>query len=124
MVWASELAEQWGIETGYFDFQGRWHEAESATVCRIAEALSSTGVGPGADPGHAPKPDPAFQGDGRRVWILAVQLYALRSRRNWGHGDFSDLARLLEAVAALGAAGVGLNPLHALFHDRATTASP
>ena len=30
------------------------------------------------------------------VWVLAVQLYAVRSRRNWGHGDFSDLAPILE----------------------------
>jgi 4-alpha-glucanotransferase len=60
---------------------------------------------------------PAFQGDGGRRWVLAVQLYAVRSRRNWGHGDFSDLARLLELVADCGGAGVGLNPLHALFED-------
>jgi 4-alpha-glucanotransferase len=124
---AAELAEQWGIECGYFDIQGRWREAESATVCRIAEALSATGVRPGADSAPAPQIAPAFQGDGRRVWILSVQLYALRSKRNWGQGDFSDLALLLESVADLGGAGVGLNPLHALFHDRtgaASTASP
>ncbi len=59
-----------------------------------------------------------------RVWILAVQLYAVRSRRNWGHGDFSDLRQLLRIAAAAGAAGIGLNPLHALFDDRAEQASP
>ena len=41
-----------------------------------------------------------------------------------GIGDFSDLARLIELAAALGAAGIGLNPLHALFPDRAQEASP
>jgi len=55
---------------------------------------------------------------------LAVQLYSLRSRGNWGHGDFSDLASLIELVAALGGGGIGLNPLHALFYDRPGTGSP
>ena len=48
----------------------------------------------------------------------------MRSQRNWGHGDFTDLARLIDLAAQLGAAGVGLNPLHALFDDRAEEASP
>src|SRR5215217_8827175 len=39
-------------------------------------------------------PERAFQLEGvatERVWVLAVQLYAVRSHRNWGHGDFTDL---------------------------------
>jgi (1->4)-alpha-D-glucan 1-alpha-D-glucosylmutase len=55
---------------------------------------------------------------GRRLWGPAVQLYALRSRRNWGIGDFTDLANLIDLAARHGADVVGLNPLHALFpHD-------
>jgi len=60
----------------------------------------------------------------RRLWALAVQLYGVRSRRNWGHGDFSDLAVLLDLAADFGAAGIALNPLHVLFDDRAKEASP
>src|SRR5262245_6953439 len=59
-----------------------------------------------------------------RMWALAVQLYGVRSQRNWGHGDFTDLAALLDLAADVGAAGVGLNPLHALFDDRPSDASP
>src|SRR5438477_11073932 len=58
-----------------------------------------------------------------RMWALAVQLYGVRSLRNWGHGDFTDLAALVDLAADLGAAGIGLNPLHALFDEQAE-ASP
>ena len=60
----------------------------------------------------------------KRIWVLAVQLYAVRSRRNWGHGDFTDLLELLRIASEHGAAGIGLNPLHALFDDRPEQASP
>ena len=69
----------------------------------------------------APK---AFAGDFDRAWLLAVQLYGVRSARNWGMGDFTDLKNLIELASKLGAAGVGLNPLHALFDDRPTDCSP
>jgi 4-alpha-glucanotransferase len=69
----------------------------------------------------APK---AFTGDFDRVWLVAVQLYGVRSARNWGMGDFTDLKSLIELASKLGADGVGLNPLHALFDDRPTDCSP
>jgi 4-alpha-glucanotransferase len=115
--WA-ELAALWGIETSYLDVQGRRRDADGETLRRIVEALSASGNPPGVVETQAPQAEPAFQGDGHRCWVLAVQLYGVRSRRNWGHGDFSDLAGLLEIVAELGGAGIGLNPLHAQFYDR------
>jgi 4-alpha-glucanotransferase len=60
----------------------------------------------------------------RRVWGVACQLYALRSKHDWGIGDFSDLAIISGATAKLGGASVGLSPLHALFPGRPERASP
>ncbi|HKW79995.1 MAG TPA: 4-alpha-glucanotransferase [Casimicrobiaceae bacterium] len=61
---------------------------------------------------------------GARIWGLALQLYALRSHRNWGIGDFTDLIHAIDAAAADGADIVGVNPLHALFPARPELASP
>jgi len=69
-------------------------------------------------------PATAFGGDFERSWLLAVQLYGVRSSRNWGIGDFTDLQGLIALAADLGADGVGLNPLHALFDDRPADCSP
>lgn len=62
--------------------------------------------------------------DGAPVWGPSLQLYALRSRRNWGMGDFTDLLHLVEQWAARGAGVIGLNPLHALFPHNPAHASP
>jgi 4-alpha-glucanotransferase len=59
-----------------------------------------------------------------RVWGIAVQLYQLRSRRNWGIGDFEDLARCAELAGAAGADFLGVNPLHALFLAAPERCSP
>jgi 4-alpha-glucanotransferase len=69
-------------------------------------------------------PSRAFGGDFDRCWLVAVQLYGIRSKRNWGIGDFTDLEGLIELAAGLGADGVGLNPLHALFDDHPADCSP
>jgi 4-alpha-glucanotransferase len=114
----TEPAARWGIEASYFDIQGRRQVADEETLRLVVEALSAAGNPPAAATPPARPPEPAYQGDGHKSWVLAVQLYGVRSRRNWGHGDFSDLAALLGIVADLGGAGIGLNPLHAQFYDR------
>ena len=67
---------------------------------------------------------PAILADGGRLWGPAVQLYALRSERNWGVGDFTDLGHLLDFAAENGAGIVGVSPLHALFPHAPEHASP
>jgi 4-alpha-glucanotransferase len=117
-------ARLWGIEPEYYDGFGRRHTASPETLTRLIAAISAGRERPNHVDAAASVPQRAFQGDGRRLWGAAVQLYALRSRRNWGHGDFTDLAHLVALAAARGASAIGLNPLHALFSDRAEQASP
>jgi 4-alpha-glucanotransferase len=62
--------------------------------------------------------------EGERSWGISLQLYLLRSRSNWGIGDFGDLARLATITAHLGCDALGLNPLHQMFPDKPEHASP
>lgn len=62
--------------------------------------------------------------DSRPGWGIAAQLYSLRSARNWGIGDFGDLARMADVTADAGASCLALNPLHALHLTNPRSASP
>jgi 4-alpha-glucanotransferase len=66
---------------------------------------------------------PAIE-QGKRLWGVAAQLYLLRTKTDWGIGDFTDLTQLVQMTANRGAQAVGLNPLHALFVDDPEHASP
>ncbi len=66
-------------------------------------------LGPPGPAGDAVAPWPA-----RRSWGFTVQLYSVRSRASWGHGDLHDLADLAAwSGDDLGADFVLVNPLHA-----------
>lgn len=74
-------------------------------------------------------PDRAFLPEpldsGGRSAGLAVSLYGVRSDRNWGAGDFTDLRRLVQWTARQLSAGfVALNPLHALHNRQPYNTSP
>lgn len=58
------------------------------------------------------------------LWGLAVNLYAIRSGRNWGVGDFTDLREICRHVAGMDGSFVGLNPLHAIPNTRPYGLSP
>jgi len=122
-----EQAAKWGIEAAHYDGLGRHWQVDPSVLARILEAIGAQGKEPRHPDAAAEHVAPAFQGRHtlpRRSWGIAVQLYGIRSHRNWGHGDFTDLANLIDIAAELGASGIGLNPLHALFDDRAEEASP
>jgi 4-alpha-glucanotransferase len=61
---------------------------------------------------------------GRKAWGIATQVYSLRTNDDWGVGTYGGLARLAEQAARLGAACVGVNPLHALFPNQPERFSP
>ncbi len=61
---------------------------------------------------------------GHRIWGPSLQLYALRSHRNWGIGDFTDLANMVDWSADLGGGIIGVSPLHYLFPENPAHSSP
>jgi 4-alpha-glucanotransferase len=60
----------------------------------------------------------------QKQWGIALQLYGLRSERNWGIGDFTDLSNTVKYLAGVGADFIGLNPIHALYPAMPQSASP
>lgn len=70
-------------------------------------------------------PDSAYLPDDLKKTLgLSVNLYSLRSRENWGVGDFGDLEKLINWFALSGGHLVGINPLHALSNKRPYGISP
>ena len=103
-------AAELGVSVSYWDWQGHEVTVSDETLAAIVAALE-----------EAPPPDAAFSAPAavapapaERSWGFAVQLYSLRSRGSWGHGDLRDLADLATWSASdLGAGFVLINPLHA-----------
>ncbi len=59
-----------------------------------------------------------------KMWGYTAQLYSLKSKNNWGIGDFSDLKSLVEKSAGQQSSAIGLNPLHPLFYQNPAHRSP
>jgi 4-alpha-glucanotransferase len=125
---AARLPVRWKIEAKGRTVEGRtngrtllWPDGlpEGAWLLQITDAAGESEEAP-----LIVAPPRAFTGDFDRNWVIAVQLYGVRSARNWGMGDFTDLESLIRLASELGADGIGLNPLHALFDDRPGDCSP
>ena len=68
---------------------------------------------------------PPALGNGGRTAGIAISLYGLRSQRNWGCGDFTDLEALIVwAATNTGVGFIALNPLHALANRTPFNTSP
>src|SRR5215472_8737406 len=120
-------AEARGVTTAYRDWQDRKIQVSDQTLEAVLAVLGPApppsrarrgavagGLsGPLAAPWH-PADHPAAPAVPRSGWGFTVQLYSVRSRQSWGHGDLRDLADLAAwSGRELGAAFVLINPLHA-----------
>jgi 4-alpha-glucanotransferase len=114
-------AAEHGVAVSYQNWRGQHVEVPDETLAEVLGVLGDrepsagaggAGYGPGAsgqDAGGVVAPLPA-----RRSWGFTVQLYSVRSRASWGHGDLHDLAELAAwSGRDLGADFVLVNPLHA-----------
>ena len=94
-----------------------WHELVATGHGAAASARAPLVV----TPDRLPPPLP----DGPPAWGFMTQLYGVRSRRSWAHGDLDDLAELARwSATELGAGFVLINPLHAPSSAPPLEASP
>jgi 4-alpha-glucanotransferase len=111
-----------GVAVSYQNWRGRHVEVPDETLAAVLGALG--GYEPPAPSSGAPvsarAPFPA-----RRSWGFTAQLYSVRSRASWGHGDLHDLADLAAwSGGELGADFVLVNPLHAAEPQPPVSPSP
>jgi 4-alpha-glucanotransferase len=119
-VWRGEVAGSWITRRRFelkLDLPPGYHEFDAKISGGAAERCSLI-----ISPPTCYEPPAIVLG--RRLWGVAVQLYTLRSRSNWGMGDFLDLQLLIRWMAARGAGFIGLNPLHALAPADPERSSP
>lgn len=119
-IWRGDVQGTWitrrrfelpcDLPPGYHEFEARIADGAAHRCLLIVS------------PPHCHRPAAILAG--RRLWGIAVQLYTLRSRQNWGIGDFLDLQLLIRWAASCGAGFIGVNPLHALSPADPDRSSP
>lgn len=98
-----------GLRQGYHDLRIYWMKEPELEVFEDAHFIVC--------------PRRVRQAEGRPAGV-AVSLYGVRSARNWGCGDATDLRALVDLLAPSGAAFIALNPLHAIPNRQPYNASP
>ncbi|HEY1701085.1 MAG TPA: 4-alpha-glucanotransferase [Trebonia sp.] len=98
-----------GVAVSYWDWQGHERHVPDKTLTAIVASIEEA---------PSPPPPPATAAVCRvpeeRSWGFTLQLYSLRSRGSWAHGDLRDLADFTVWLARdLSADFVVINPLHA-----------
>jgi 4-alpha-glucanotransferase len=133
-------AEALGVSASYLDWRKQRVDVSPEVLHAIIDALggpaeATLSPGPaiaGQEADHAVAAAAAAASPGAkpvvpasRSWGFTVQLYSVRSRRSWGHGDLHDLADLARWSAhQLGANFILINPLHAVEPAPPLTDSP
>lgn len=136
----NDLARLRGLGEAYYDHRGelRYFSAEARRAILQAMGVAVDDVTAlnaainisKSDPNASAKDDSSsacYQPEvfsKRKCWGISIQLYTLRSARNWGSGDFGDLCELIDQAALLGCDVIGINPLHALFPAEPLHCSP
>jgi len=96
------------LPTGYHRLKVEWGPSSGDALVISAPRKSwTTG---------APAPE--------RTWGVFCPVYSLRSKRGWGCGDLSDLARLARWTSGFGGKVVGTLPLMAVYLDEPFDPSP
>lgn len=101
------------IASSYLDVWQREHKLDPEVRRALEKALGPRRAAKKIAVEKGACHQPPILAQGARLWGFMVQLYGVRSERNWGVGDFGDLRTLVELAAGLGAGVLGVNPLHA-----------